>query len=138
MPQIGYSGTPLWKKLGYRDGLRAYVDGAPTGYVSALLLPAEVTVEWIKRAGAPLDFAQFFVSSQADLKEKLRAFRKLIEPNGVIWISWPKKSSCVATDVTEETVRQLALPLGLVDIKVCAVDEVWSGLKLVIRKELRQ
>jgi hypothetical protein len=138
MRQTGYSGTPLWKKLGYRQGIRAYVDGAPTSYVPALLLPADITVQWVKRAAAPLDFAHLFVSVQARLKEKLPTFRKLIEPDGVIWISWPKKSSGVTTDITEETVRLLALPLGLVDIKVCAVDEVWSGLKLVIRKELRQ
>ena len=100
-------------------------------------LPAEVEVTWLKRPKAGIEFVHLFVTAKAALRTKLTSFRKTIHPAGVIWVSWPKKSSGVPTDITEDTIREVALPLGLVDIKVCAVDEVWSGLKLVIRKELR-
>ena len=133
----GYSGTPLWKKLGYKEGTTAYVEGAPKGYTSTLTLPSDVSVNWSARLNDRVDFVHFFMDSKLALRAKLNAFRKAIDPDGVIWISWPKKSSGVATDVTEEVVREIALPLGLVDIKVCAVDDVWSGLKLMVRKELR-
>jgi hypothetical protein len=133
----GYSGTPLWKKLGYKDGATAFVEGAPAGYRKVLALPREVSVKWTTRLRAAVGFVHFFTTSKSTLSVKLRAFRKTIAPDGIIWVSWPKKSSGVATDVTEEVIRELALPLGLVDIKVCAVDDVWSGLKLMIRKELR-
>jgi hypothetical protein len=133
----GYSGTPLWKKLGYKDGSTAFVEGAPANYRGMLALPSGISVEWAKRLGAPVDFVHFFTASKSVLSMKLKTFRKAIDSDGVIWVSWPKKSSGVATDVTEEVVRELALPLGLVDIKICAVDDVWSGLELVIRKELR-
>ncbi len=133
----GYSGTPLWKKLGYREGTTACIVGAPEGYAGMLALPFGMSVDWSERASTRTSLVHLFATSESALKTKLRSLRKAIAPDGVIWVSWPKKSSGVATDITEDVVRQVALPLGLVDIKVCAVDEVWSGLKLVIRKELR-
>jgi len=132
----GYSGTPLWKKLGYKDGITAYVEGVSEKYRAELQLPAELSVKWAKRVNRGVAFIHLFASSRST-KARLEPFRCAIDPAGMIWVSWPKKSSGVATDVTEDVVRQIALPLGLVDIKVCAVDEVWSGLKLMIRKGLR-
>jgi hypothetical protein len=133
----GYSRTPLWKKLGYKDDIVAHVDGAPNGYVNSLALPSDMSVKWDTRAKEGIGFVHLFASSRSGLKAKLHRFRKLIAADGVIWVSWPKKTSGVETDVTEDVVRKIALPIGLVDIKVCAVDEIWSGLKLMIRKELR-
>jgi hypothetical protein len=133
----GYSGTPLWKKLGYKGGDRAYVEGAPSAYAVTLGLPPEISVQWVKSPQKGITFVHLFTASMATLEQKLPSLRKTIAAAGVIWVSWPKKSSGVATDITENIIRDIALPLGLVDIKVCAVDEVWSGLKLMIRKELR-
>ncbi len=133
----GYSGTPLWKKLGYKTGTVVCVERGPDGYMDSLKLPREISVKWVKRAAAHIDMAHLFVSSKSELSTGLKYFRKAIAPDGVIWVSWPKKSSGIATDITEDTIREIALPMGLVDIKVCAVDEVWSGLKLMIRKGLR-
>ena len=133
----GYSGTPLWKKLGYKQGMTVRVDGAPVDYLGMLALPDELSVKWAKGERARVGFVHLFVSSKSALRMKLRSCRNAIDSDGVIWVSWPKKSSGVTSDITEDVVREVALPLGLVDIKVCAVDEVWSGLKLVIRKELR-
>jgi hypothetical protein len=133
----GYSGTPLWKKLGYKDDIAAHLDGAPIRYIDSLALPSDVKVKWAGRPNEGIGFVHVFTDSKSALKIKLQRFRKIIAPDGVIWVSWPKKSSGVETDVTEEVVREVALPMGLVDIKVCAVDETWSGLKLMIRKELR-
>jgi hypothetical protein len=133
----GYSNTVLWEKLGYKTGLCAHLDGAPGNYLALLKLPSEVAVTWLELPRIRMDFVHCFVRSQTQLKKKLQSYRKKISPAGVIWISWPKKSSGVTTDIAEDTIRDVALPMGLVDIKVCAVDEVWSGLKLMIRKELR-
>ena len=133
----GYSGTPLWKKLGYKAGVSAYVEGAPSNYISLLTLPADVVVTWLPRAKSDMEFVHLFATSAFQLKSKLESVRKRIVPGGVIWVSWPKKSSGVTSDITEDTIRDLALPMGLVDVKVCAVDEVWSGLKLVIRRTER-
>ena len=130
----GYSGTPLWKKLGYKAGVSAYVEGEPGNYISLLTLPADVVVTWLPRAKSDMEFVHLFATSASQLKSKLESVRKRIVPGGVIWVSWPKKSSGVTSDITEDTIRDLALPMGLVDVKVCAVDEVWSGLKLVIRR----
>lgn len=130
----GYSGTPLWKKLGYKTGMSAYVQGEPSNYISLLTLPADVVVTWLPRAKSDMEFVHLFATSASQLKSKLESVRKRIVPGGVIWVSWPKKSSGVTSDITEDTIRDLALPIGLVDVKVCAVDEVWSGLKLVIRR----
>jgi hypothetical protein len=133
----GYSGTPLWKKLGYRDGLPACVAGGPADYLRMLRLPPGISVIWKKQPAPGIGFVHQFSTAKAELRKKLQSLRKTIDPSGMVWVSWPKKSSGVKTDITEDVVRQVALPLGFVDIKVCAVDEVWSGLKLVIRKELR-
>ncbi|HMD61565.1 MAG TPA: hypothetical protein VKG78_09045 [Opitutaceae bacterium] len=133
----GYSGTPLWRKLGYKAGATAWVDGAPGGYVTMLALPADVEVAWLARPAKGVVLVHVFETSASALGAKLRRYRGTIAADGAIWVSWPKRSSGVATDIAEDAVRQLALPIGLVDIKVCAVDAVWSGLKLVIRKELR-
>jgi hypothetical protein len=133
----GYSSTLLWKKLGYKTGMSAYVDGGPENYRSLLELPPDVAVTWRRSAKSDIDFVHLFATSASKLKAKLRSYRSNIVPAGMIWVSWPKKSSGVKTDITEDTIRDVALPMGLVDIKVCAVDEVWSGLKLVIRKENR-
>ena len=133
----GYSKTPLWKKLGYKPGIGALVDGAPAGYLELLELPADCVVTWIRKPREELGLVHLFSGEASSLKKKLAALRKLIASDGMIWVSWPKKASGVETDITEDTVRAIALPMGLVDIKVCAVDEVWSGLKLVIRKSQR-
>jgi hypothetical protein len=133
----GYSGTPLWKKLGFKTGMAAYVQGAPAEYQDSLGLPADIQVRWLAAPEAGTPFAHLFTDNAAELKTLLKLWRKKIAPDGVIWISWPKKTSGVATDLTDNVVRELALPTGLVDIKVCAVDDVWSGLKLMVRKELR-
>jgi hypothetical protein len=133
----GYSGTPLWKKLGYKTGVSAYVEGEPSNYISLLTLPADVVVTWLPRAKSDMKFVHLFATSASHLKSKLESYRKRIVPGGVIWVSWPKKSSGVKSDITEDTVREVALPMGLVDVKVCAVDEVWSGLKLMIRRTAR-
>jgi hypothetical protein len=134
----GYSKTPLWKKLGYREKLPAYVEGASSNYFAALDLPPEFAVRWARRPNKGISFIHLFTKSKRRLRSRLPAFRKVIAEDGIIWVSWPKKSSGIVTDLTEDVVREVALPLGLVDIKVCAVDEVWSGLKLVIRRELRR
>jgi hypothetical protein len=130
----GYSGTPLWKKLGYKAGVSAYIEGEPNNYIFLLTLPADVVVTWLPRPKSDMEFVHLFATSASQLKSKLESVRKRIVPGGVIWVSWPKKSSGVTSDITEDTIRDLALPMGLVDVKVCAVDEVWSGLKLVIRR----
>src|SRR6266436_4701373 len=133
----GYSGTPLWKKRCYKVVIVVHVDGAPKGYVDSLALPLDISVKWVVRPSEGIGFVHLFTPSRSELNSKLQRFRKLIAADGVIWVSWPKKSSGVETDITEDAVREAALPMGLVDIKVCAVDETWSGLKLMIRKELR-
>jgi len=134
----GYSGTPLWKKLGYKTGLTAYVDGAPRQYRSLLSLPSDVEVSWLTRPGSAKKFVHLFAMDRSKLMKKLELYRRKIAPDGVVWVSWPKRTSGVATDITEDGIRELALPIGFVDIKVCAVDDVWSGLKLMIRTELRE
>jgi len=133
---VGYSGTPLVKKLGIKEGSRVLALGAPDGYVRLLDgLPAGV--QFASRSGPGIDLVHVFVTRKADLRQRLSALRKKLKPDAPIWISWPKKASRVPTDITEDTIREIALPLGYVDIKVCAVTGVWSGLKLVLRKELR-
>lgn len=133
----GYSGTPLATKLGIKEGSRVWLRGAPPGFGEALQpLPAGVTFE--RRPGQRVDIAHVFVTRREELAEALGALRRQLGPTAALWISWPKKSAKVPTTVTEDTVRELALPLGFVDVKVCAVTDVWSGLKLVVRKELRK
>jgi hypothetical protein len=133
----GYSGTPLWKKLGYRDGLVAWVKNGPANYVSLLNLPRDLSVTWIARPKRGIGFVHLFATARSELEKNLRLLWEQLDRGGTVWVSWPKKSAGVSTDITEDVIRQVALPLGFVDIKVCAVDETWSGLKLVIRKELR-
>jgi hypothetical protein len=133
----GYSGTPLARKLGIKDGHRVRLSNAPANYLDLVApLPGGVTIS--NRLRSDIDIWHFFTSSKAELKTKLPTLMKSVFPDGVIWVSWPKKSSGVASTVTEDTIREIALPIGLVDIKVCAVDDTWSGLKLVVRKELRK
>jgi len=132
----GYSGTPLAKKLGIAPGCKLYLVGAPPGYVESLG-PVHREIEQPRALSDSVDVAHVFSKEREQLQRTLREFRRSLRPNAVVWVSWPKKSAKVRTDVTEDVVRELALPLGLVDVKVCAIDEVWSGLKLVVRKELR-
>jgi hypothetical protein len=132
----GYSGTPLAKKLGFKPGLTVVAIAAPANYRS-LLAPLPEGVKFASRVGKTTDIVHFFTTSKAELATKLEAWLKLLPATAAIWISWPKKASKVPTDITEDTVRAVALPMELVDIKVCAVDETWSGLKLVLRKERR-
>lgn len=132
----GYSGTPLAKKLGIKPPLTLVAVGAPREYRSWLgALPAGARI--VSRAGTRLQAAHLFVTKRSVLKKNLATFRKQLEQAGFVWVSWPKKASKVETDITEDVIREEALPLGFVDIKVCAVSEVWSGLKLVIRKSER-
>lgn len=131
----GYSGTPLAKKLSLRDGQRVWFDGMPES-VAEEIGEYALDLRFVDPATG-IDAAHVFVSERADLKRKLEVLRQQIAPDGQVWVSWPKKAADVPTDITEDTIRELALPLGFVDTKVCAVDETWSGLKLVIRKELR-
>jgi hypothetical protein len=133
----GYSATPLWKKLAYAAGTRAWVIGAPRSYTKLLTLPPEAKVTWLKGSEPGMKFVHTFAREAAALRKQLGTLRRTIAPDGVVWVSWPKKASGVTTDITEDTIRQLALPLGFVDIKVCAVDETWSGLKLMIRRTER-
>ena len=132
----GYSGTPLRKKLGLKPPMEVLVVDAPREYASWLgALPAGVTL--VEESPGHVHAAHVFTSERTKLNKILIQLRQQLAPDGFVWVSWPKKSSKVPTDIVEDTIREVALPLGLVDIKVCAVSEVWSGLKLVIRKELR-
>jgi hypothetical protein len=132
----GYSGTPLAKKLGIRPHDKVCATGAPDNY-RELLEPLPEAVTFTKTPGTATNLAHLFVTRAAELARSLPRLRARLAPSAIVWVSWPKQASKRPTDVTEDTVRRLALPLGFVDVKVCAVDEVWSGLKLVVRKELR-
>jgi len=132
-----YSGTPLAKKLGIKAGCRLRPESAPRNYLQLLApLPDDVTISSRQKKG--IDIWHLFMKSGNRLKSRLESLTTEMDDNSSIWVSWPKKSSKVKTDITEDVIRKIALPLGLVDIKVCAIDEIWSGLKLVIRKELRK
>ena len=130
----GYSQTPLWKKLGLKSGMTAEVINPPEDYHDQLLIDAP-QVNWGETNNQ--DFIHLFTVHRAQMQNVLTARLATMDRDGMIWISWPKKASKVQTDITEGVIREVALPMGLVDIKVCAVTEVWSGLKLVIRKALR-
>lgn len=135
MANAGYSGTPRAKKLSLKPGLRAWFDGMPESVREEI---GQSGVDELTEPAAPIDAAHIFVTSRADMEAKLSALRPLLAPAGFIWVSWPKKASKVATDITEDGIRDVILPdTDLVDVKVCAVDSVWSGLKLMIRKERR-
>jgi len=136
MSSAGYSGTPLPRKLGIKDGHRVAVLGAPAG-VSLGDLPPGARVQSGLTGKEPFDVLVVFVTKRAELIKRIAACRPRMQPAAGLWIAWPKRASGVATEVTEDTVRELALPTGLVDNKVCAIDQTWSGLRLVIRKELR-
>ncbi|MBR0685808.1 DUF3052 family protein [Bradyrhizobium manausense] len=127
----GYSGKPLVQKLGVKPGFCIFVDGLATPYRDIVgELPDGVTIA--KTSKPPLDMVHLFAAEAKGLAAKLRRYREAIAPDGMIWASWPKKASGVVTDVTEALVREAAFASGLVDIKICAVSDVWSGLKLVI------
>ena len=123
-------------KLGIKGPCEVVVLGAPEGY-RELLQPLPAGVRFAAKPSSTTSIVHFFATKRAELARALAASRKTLSPQAVVWVSWPKKSSGVATELTEDTVRELALPLGFVDVKVCAVDAIWSGLKLVVRKELR-
>jgi hypothetical protein len=132
----GYSGTALNKKLGLREGSAIHAIGAPPDY-RALLDPLPMAVRFQQTADRSTDLVHVFETRRERLGATLTRLRKTLGPDAAVWVSWPKKASKVPTTVTEDVIRELALPLGFVDVKVCAVTEVWSGLKLVVRKELR-
>ncbi len=131
----GYSGTPLAKKLGLKQGGALWAKAMPGSVrteIEGVLCP-----RYLSRPVKGLPAAHIFHTGAAKLEADLKKLRSLLAPDGMVWVSWPKKVAKVETDISEDTIRKLALPLGYVDVKVCAVDETWSGLKLVIRKELR-
>ena len=133
----GYSKTPLNKKLGIKTECRLYLKNAPAEYLE-WIAPLPEPVDILKRLSKNIDIIHFYTKSRKELETLLPKYMSKIQQNGMIWVSWPKKASKVPKDITEGTIRDVCLPLGLVDVKVCAVSEVWSGLKLVIRKELRK
>jgi hypothetical protein len=135
-PPAGYSGTPLAKKLGIGTGCEVLALGAPREY-ERWLTPLPEGVRFTARARRTTELAHVFVTRRSDLEKRLATLRRQLPVEVPVWVSWPKKISGVATDIVEGTIREVAIPLGYVDIKVCAVSEVWSGLKLVVRKELR-
>jgi hypothetical protein len=132
----GYSGTPLAKKLGIGTGHRVWLSQAPGNYLT-LVAPLPDGVTFVSKPSNTTDVAHVFTSRRRELEKTLRTLRGALKADAAIWVSWPKKASKLPTDITEDVIRDVALPMGFVDIKVCAVDEMWSGLKLVVRKELR-
>jgi hypothetical protein len=133
----GYSGTPLPQKLGIKPGLTVVTINAPTNY-RRLLGTIPEAVAFCDRLKLDASFVHVFVRRRRELEKKLSTLREKIADTGTVWVSWPKKSSGVSTNVTEDVVRDVALPLGFVDVKVCAIDETWSGLKLMVRRENRK
>jgi hypothetical protein len=132
----GYSVTPLVKKLGIGAGARVMTIGAPSEY-RRLLAPLPAGMTFVRTLSSETDVVHLFTARRAELTQRLARLRPAIRPDTAVWVSWPKKASKVPTDVTEDVIREIALPLDFVDVKVCAVDERWSGLKLVIRKARR-
>ena len=132
----GYSGTPLVRKLGIKPFMRIATPGAPSEF-AGLVDPLPDGVEWLSQVRAPLDLAVAFFTRRADVTRRTPALQKALGPQGALWVAWPKRSSGVATDLTEDGFRELVLPTGWVDNKVCAIDDTWSGLRFVMRKELR-
>ena len=131
-----YSRTPLATKLSLKDGMRVWSDGMPDS-VRDKIAGQGLQLQRLDEPEAPIDAAHIFVIARAELEAKLRALVPLLNPAGMIWVSWPKKAAKVPTDITEDTVREVGLRMQLVDVKVCSVDDIWSGLKLVIRKRHR-
>jgi hypothetical protein len=129
----GYSGTPLAKKLSLKNGMRVWRDGMPESVATEI--DAEgLELDLLGEPKTPIDAAHIFVTVRAELESKLRQLTSLLSAAGFIWISWPKKTAKVPTDISEDTIRDVCLPMGLVDVKVCAVDTTWSGLKLTRRR----
>ena len=142
MSQAGYSGTPLAQKLGLKDGQRVLFIDLPDDLAELAASrqfteSRQITAEQFGTAAPGYDFVHLFTTARSVLEALALPLMNLIARDGMIWVSWPKKAARVATDITEDVIRAVVLPLGLVDVKVCAVDQTWSGLKLVIRKELR-
>jgi hypothetical protein len=132
----GYSGTPLAKKLSLRDGQRVWFGGMPQ-HVGDEIDEYALELTFVADPAEGIDAAHVFVTRREELENLLPSLRQQIASDGQVWVSWPKQTAKVQTDVTEDTIREVALPLGYVDTKVCTIDETWSGLKLVIRKDLR-
>ena len=132
----GYSGTPLAKKLSLKDGMHVWWDGMPESVRNEIAAKG-LELHLLDAPDPPIDAAHIFVTQRTDLEAKLQQLLRLLDPAGMIWVSWPKKAAKVRTDVTEDVIRDVALAMGLVDVKVCAVDDVWSGLKLVVRRQNR-
>jgi len=142
MPDTQYSGTPLAQKLGLKDGQRVLFIDLPSSLAElatarAFAESSRVTLDQLGDAAPGYDVIHIFTSARAVLETLGQRLLDLIARTGMIWVSWPKKAAKLATDITEDVIRTVLLPIGLVDVKVCAVDQTWSGLKLVIRKELR-
>jgi len=132
----GYSATPLVKKLGIKENINAALVNAPPGFQTELDLPHGVTIN--SRTRRPLDFVLLFVKSKRELESKFLLYAARLASSGMLWVSWPKKASGVVTDLTDNVVREMGLAKGMVDVKVCAVDDVWSGLKFVFRLRDRE
>lgn len=132
----GYSGTPLAKKLGIKEHFTVCTANAPAAYRRSLE-PLPQAVRFTTRISKDVDVAHLFTTKRGELQRALSSYRRTLAPGASVWVSWPKKASRLPSEVNEDTIRELALPLGFVDVKVCAVDDVWSGLKLVVRKALR-
>ena len=136
MSSAGYSGTPLPQKLGIKAGMTLHVIDAPMDY-SSLIAPVGAKVAFATRLSRDVELVHAFVTKKGRLSDVLDRARVGLGPDAVVWVSWPKKAAGIPSEITEDTVRDVALPLGFVDVKVCAVDNTWSGLKLVVRKALR-
>ena len=132
----GYSGTPLARKLGLKEGSTVLAINPPGNY-RKLLEPIPAGVQFVSRVSTTTDLIHLFTTRQVELRKTLISLRTRIRPDAAIWVSWPKRTAKVPTDIIEDTIREVAIPMGYVDIKVAAFDEVWSALKLVIRKALR-
>ena len=130
----GYSGTPLARKLSLKGGMRVWFDGMPAS-VADEIAAEDLDLHRLDQPDSPIDAAHIFVTARAALEAKLHQLMPLLSPSGFIWVSWPKKASRVPTDITEDTIREVCLPMGLVDVKVCAVDATWSGLKLMHKRK---
>ena len=137
MSGAGYSGTPLPKKLGIAEGSRVAILRAPPGFCEATLVPLPAGVRVLARLGSKLDVVLLFVTTRDHLDARLAAIRASLTPAGGLWVAWPKRASKVETEITEDVLREMLLPTGLVDNKVCAIDATWSGLRFVLRRELR-
>lgn len=130
----GYSTGPLNAKLGLREGQRTWREDMPCSVAAEI---GDTGAQLLDTPEAPIDVAHLFKTTREELTSSLRTVRALLAPNGFIWVSWPKKAAKVPTDITEDIIREVCLPLGLVDVKVCAIDTIWSGLKLMIRRSER-